>query len=244
MLENEEDIKNKLLMPYLTDLGFDLSEITLERSFTIRLGRSPHTIESTAGGRLDIACKRNGKYLFVLELKRDELALTDDDRDQGISYARLLENIAPFVIVSNGSSTAIYDTITRQKIDGDRISNASAFWKNGCTLSTPDDFEIRHAALMHFVGRSPENLGIFSRKQVTSRMGNITGDSNDLYAKYIRELYIDREAIEEEFGNFQDSSYPVFAVIGESGVGKTNVVCHLCESKVGSQLVLQRLNGH
>lgn len=125
MLDNEEEIKNKLLMPYLANLGLDSPEITLERTFKIRLGTNLHDVNGSAGGRLDIACHKNHKvsiqYLFVLELKRNQLALTDDDRDQGISYARVLENIAPFVILSNGSDTAIYDTITRQKIDGERL---------------------------------------------------------------------------------------------------------------------------
>ena len=50
---NEEEIRSKILLPFLQDLGFDLSEISLEDKFTIRLGRSKVKV-----GRSDILCKR------------------------------------------------------------------------------------------------------------------------------------------------------------------------------------------
>jgi len=46
----------------------------------------------------------------VLELKRPDLALSDDDRRQGLSYARLLEPMAPLTIVSNGEQTQVFQT--------------------------------------------------------------------------------------------------------------------------------------
>jgi len=53
---NEEEIRGKLLLPFLNDLGFNVSEISLERSFTIRLGKLRQMIK----GRADILCKRHG----------------------------------------------------------------------------------------------------------------------------------------------------------------------------------------
>ena len=50
---NEEEIRSKLLLPFLVDLGFEASDIKLEQSFSIRLGRSVHRIS----GRSDILCK-------------------------------------------------------------------------------------------------------------------------------------------------------------------------------------------
>ena len=99
---NEENIRGKLLLPYIKDLGFDDSEIFLEYAFKIRLGKNKY-----ARGRSDILCKRHNKNIFVIELKNDLLPITDDDRDQGISYARLLDDIAPFTIISNGIITLV-----------------------------------------------------------------------------------------------------------------------------------------
>ncbi|TDE52766.1 hypothetical protein [Flavobacterium sp. GT3P67] len=57
MLMNGEDIRGKLLLPYLNNLGIYASEISLEKSFSIRLGKS----ECPAAGRSDILCQRNEK---------------------------------------------------------------------------------------------------------------------------------------------------------------------------------------
>ena len=143
---NEEDIRGKILLPYLQDLGFNISEIFLEHTFSIRLGKRKHVT-----GRSDILCKRNGKNLFVIELKNDSIEITENDIDQGISYARLLlDNIAPFTIVSNGRQTRIFDSITRKELTGN-ISGQSAFLKNDYNLSADEDIRIRYEALKNFI---------------------------------------------------------------------------------------------
>ena len=109
----EEDVTGKILLPYLKDLGIDVSEIFLEYSFSIRLGRKKHAM-----GRSDILCRRHNKNLFVIEVKNESNKITDDDRDQGISYARLLDEIAPFTIISNGITTKIYDSISKEELSG------------------------------------------------------------------------------------------------------------------------------
>jgi hypothetical protein len=42
---------------------------------------------TTVIARLDILVTRQARNLLVVEVKAEHLALTDDDRDQGISYA-------------------------------------------------------------------------------------------------------------------------------------------------------------
>jgi type I site-specific restriction endonuclease len=140
---NEEEIRGKLLLPFLNDLGFNLSEISLEKPFSIRLGKSKHTIK----GRSDILCKRNGKNLFIIELKNDSISIDQQDIEQGISYARLLTgNIAPFTIITNGKTTRIFDSISREELTGKKISKQSTYWQNECTLSTDIDLRIRYEA--------------------------------------------------------------------------------------------------
>lgn len=172
---NEEDIRGKLLLPFLNDLGFDLSEISLEKTFTIRLGKSQQTIK----GRSDILCKRNGKNLFIIELKSDSISITQNDIDQGISYARLLlDDIAPFTIITNGKTTRVFDSISREELKG-TISDKSTFWKNEYTLSTDDEIRIRYEALKNFISLSPENLKTFCETQVYDRMGHIIGNTDN-----------------------------------------------------------------
>jgi Type I restriction enzyme R protein N terminus (HSDR_N) len=228
---SEFDITGIILLPYLKDLGIDSSEISFEDSFTIRLGRNKHVT-----GRSDMLIKRHGRNLFVIEVKDDSKQLTDADRDQGISYARLLDEIAPFTIISNGISTKIFDSITKEELLG-TISEKSAFYKNGYTLSTDDELKLRYEALKNFIAMSPENLRIFCESHVNDRMGMIIGDSNSRYAKFIKKLYVERKALADSFKAFTASGDSVFGLVGDAGVGKTNTMCSLALQKLEDSFV-------
>lgn len=229
----EEEIRGNLLLPYLKDLGFNVSEISLEKSFTIRLGRG-----KCKTGRSDILCKRHNKNLFVIELKNDSISITQDDIDQGISYARsLLDNIAPFTIVSNGKITRIFDSISRQEISEISISEQSSFWKNGCTLSTEEDLRIRYEALKNFISLSPENLKLFCDKQVLDRMGQILGDIDSSYSKFVKELHIQRKDLQRTFDNFVNSDNSTFGLVGSAGIGKTSSFCSLALQSLSNNFV-------
>ena len=230
---NEEDIRGRLILPYLKDLGFDVSEISLERSFTIRLGRGKRKT-----GRSDILCKRHNKNLFIIELKNDSISITQDDIDQGISYARsLLDNIAPFTIVSNGKDTRIFDSISRKELSGSNILEQSPFWKNGCSLSTEEDLRIRYDALKSFISLSPENLKLFCGSQVRDRMGAIIGSIDSPYSKFVKELHVQREELQSSFKNFINSNDSLFGLVGSAGVGKTSAICSLALQNLEKRFV-------
>lgn len=221
-------------MPYLADLGFDKSEIKLEHSFSIRLGKSEHTIK----GRSDILCKRHGRNLFIIELKNDQISISQEDIDQGISYARLLkDNIAPFTIVTNGRTTRVFDSISRNELTGASISKQSQFWQNDCTLSSDIDLNIRHAALKRFISLSGVNLKVFCKGQVQDRMGSIIGDVDHPYSKFVQKLHVQRKDLETTFETFVNSNGSVFGIVGEAGVGKTNAVCSLALKYLESDFV-------
>jgi len=232
MLMNEEDIRGKLLLPYIQDLGFDVSEISLEHSFTIRLGKKKHVT-----GRSDILCKRHNKNLFIIELKNDSITIKQEDIDQGISYARLLlDDIAPFTIVTNGKITRIFDSVSREELSGN-ISEKSIFWKNGYTLSTEDELRIRYEALKNFISLSPENLKAFCETQVHDRMGQIIGSTDSPYSKFVKKLYIQRKDLQTAFENFINSNESIFGLVGAAGVGKTNAICSLALQKLEDTFV-------
>lgn len=224
MFTNEEEIRGKLILPFISDLGFDLSEISLEYSFSIRLGKTQHNIN----GRSDILCKRNGKNLFVIELKSDYIQITQKDIDQGISYSRaLLDNIAPFTIITNGKVTRIFDSITRNEITGKKLSECSSYWKDGYTISLDEELLIRYEALKNFISFSSENLKIFCTNQVKERMGPIIGEIDSPMAKFTQSLYMERIGLTSTFRTFMQSNFNFFGIVGEAGVGKTNALCSL-----------------
>lgn len=229
----EEEIRGNIILPYLNDLGFDVSEISLEKEFSIRLGRGKRKT-----GRSDILCKRHNRNLFVIELKNDSVSITQDDIDQGISYARsLLDDIAPFTIVTNGKNTRIFDSITRKEISGSKISEQSSFWKNGYTLSTEEELVVRYEALRNFISLSPENLKLFCESQVRDRMGSIIGDITSPYSKYIEELHIQRTDLQNTFEDFVNSDNSIFGLVGIAGVGKTNAICSLALQSLKDKFV-------
>ncbi|MBE3128467.1 MAG: type I restriction enzyme HsdR N-terminal domain-containing protein, partial [Actinobacteria bacterium] len=242
-ISNEEDLKQKVVLPYIKSLGFTLNELEFEKNFSIRLGRNVYCINNckkkeNAEGRLDILCKRGNKNLFVIEVKRDNLKITQDDIDQGISYARLLDQIAPFVLITNGKDTRAMDTVSKKELSENDIGFQSDFWKNGCKLSSKDELNYRYEALEKFIGYSYENLKLFSMSQIQDRILVSKGSKNDLTKKYIPELFLKSEKLYSALEKYLVSSAVAFSIIGESGVGKTNHVCYLAETFSSKYLTL------
>jgi len=244
---NEEDLKQKVILPYVESLGFNMEELELEKSFSIRLGRNSYCLNrkkdtKKAGGRLDILCKSGDQNLIVIEAKADTVKITQDDIDQGVSYARLLDSIAPFVLVTNGKETRVIDTISKEELNDTNIASQSQFWKNNCKLSSEEELKFRYEALENFVGYSYENLAIFSQSQIEDRISVLKGNKEDLTKKYIPDLFLEKEDLIHTFKKFLDASESVFSIVGESGVGKTNQMCNLTE-KLSSKYIVLFYNG-
>lgn len=240
----EADADIRVVLPYLQSLGISPGQVRAQRTFSLRLGRGMVVNNAIgraeASGRLDyLIVNAEGRPLFVVELKRPEEELTDDDRDQGISYARLLIQIAPFVLVTNTTDSHLYDTITAEELTS---PEASAFYRAGYVLSSDEDVRIRAEALRHFVGYSQQNVELFSKSQHAQRMSALTGSRQDLSKKFIPEVYVAREGVREAVGSFVRSRSVVFALGGASGSGKTNEMCALA-TEFGADHVALFFNG-
>lgn len=231
---NEEQIKNNLILPMLYAMGFSAGELEFENTFQIQLGRGVYSINGATGkasGRLDVLCRRNGLSLFVIELKAESEPLTDADLRQGLSYARLLEPMAPYVLLSNGVATEIYETVRGQRVDGSRPTLLA-----GLQPGLQAEVGLRFEALKHFVSLSRDNLLAFCKTHNEATLASFRANPNDhpagqLQRKYIPATYVFREVIEASFRMFlMQSNHTVFPVIGPSGVGKTNTMCFLAES--------------
>jgi hypothetical protein len=224
MLNNEEEIRSKLILPFISDLGFDINDISLEQYYSIKLGKK----EKQMGGKSDLLCKKNDQNLFVVEIKRDKHKITEADINQAISYSRaLVGNIAPFTIVTNGKTIRIFDTITKEDLSGKPISTQSEYWKNGCKLSLDEDLNIRYQALLSFVSFSNDNFKIFSKEQIKDNLKLVSGDIDSPRAKFIESLHVQRINLKQDFEEFQKSDKSVFGLVGDAGVGKTCSMCSL-----------------
>ncbi len=225
MSQTEEDIKVKLILPFLKSLGFSEDELGFEKSFFIRLPKDLHEIDTqaqikTARPRLDILVTRDGKNLFVIEVKTDSKKLTDDDKEQAVCYARLVHPIAPVSIVTNGKSTKMYKTIDKVEVQWDKEKILG--------YECGEDLEqIYEEALEYFIGYSSDNIREFCNQQIQEGMNTLLGSKSQPHKKFIPELYIASQKLRENFDNFLKSEKSVFSLVGDSGSSKTCSMCGL-----------------
>lgn len=254
MLRSEEDVRAKLVLPWLINRGFNVNDLLVEHSFSIRLGKSIFNVEngnivrtthahskrskdhSIFRPRADVLVRNSaGKNLLVIEVKGpSETIDSDDDRDQGISYARLLldGNIAPFVVLTNGTRWRIFNSITKDEVDGRKL-NAEDICIATNFHPSCDDLSLRAEALQTLISLSDSNLVAFCEAQTAFRMRTLRSD--DLYSgkKYIPSLYVERQEASKKLDNFLDTiKQGVIVLLGSPQVGKTNFVCHTVESRL------------
>lgn len=119
-------------------------QLVEQRRFTVRLGHETHEFDSAAqwekAGRADVLIFHRRRPLAVVELKREDLALTHADYEQAQSYANQLTPRPPLVVVTNGRDTRIYDANTGQLWSGEQdAANAVArLLANAAKLATAD----------------------------------------------------------------------------------------------------------
>ncbi len=241
IINNEEDVKVKIIIPYLINLGIQIDEIETETSFTFQLGTNTFQVgkedKKQALGYSDILCKKGEQNLFIIEVKDEGIDISQKEIDQAISYARLVHPIAPFAIVTKGLNFRFFETISKHEITGSDISVSSDYWKNSLTIGNDEILRQRFLALQYFIGYSQENLKAFCRSQVDMRMFALKGDKGNVTKKYIPELFLPPNEILDKFNSFLMSNSQCFSIIGESGVGKSNLMCFLAENYLDQNIV-------
>lgn len=223
---SEEDIRSKLVIEWLAGHGFNSSDFNVEYGFTIQLGRQIYRPRS------DILVRAlDGRNLLIIEVKSPDEIIDEKAKRQGISYARLLREggIAPFVIVTNGTDTRIYDSITEEPIRGTSIPVSHPYVSNGYKVNV-DDLALRRDALETLISLSPENLMEFCRAQVAYRMRLLKSEELFDGKKYVPQLYIERNLAKNALTDFLDTQRRSVVILeGPPQLGKTNFVCHTVE---------------
>jgi hypothetical protein len=236
---NEEEVKIKYVLPWLKQSGVVLQDLQFEQTFSVKIGRQQITVgecreKTRVGARLDILVRRGDRNLFVVETKADSLALTDDDRDQAISYARLVHPIAPYAVVTNGNKYRLYDAISKKEIQPESIQS------RGFEATLPDA-DIAEAQRCFF-GLSRSNLQRFCQQQVDSELRLVRGTLSE-DRKYVRDLHVPRESIRKDFADLYVSPQPGLLLVGESGSGKTCELCFIAETLLASGRPVLFFNG-
>ncbi len=229
-IQSEEDVKIKIVIPYLLDLGFISEELELETNFHLKFGKSVIPIgakkpKTEANARLDILVKYQGTNICVFEVKRDSVVISADDIAQAVSYGSLVKPTVPFCIVTNGENSVIVDTISGIPFDGKDIEKYKV---NGYKVVLPE--EVYYERIKHFLGYSKENLLKFCEMQVSQYIKPLKGSKEKKNNKYIPEIYepseIITDAVNDFLGNDSSSS---FVLVAKSGMGKTCWACSTAE---------------
>ncbi|MCH2071137.1 type I restriction enzyme HsdR N-terminal domain-containing protein [Acinetobacter pittii] len=250
---SEDDVRSKIVIPWLIERGFNLNDLSVEFSFSIRFGRSVVNVEK--GGiirqqkstskqkdfqysyfrpRADVLVRNmDGKNLLIIEVKGPNESLDNDARDQGISYARMLEgNIAPCLVLTNGKETKIFDTLTKVEITDSEINlNIGSYIQN---FRVGEEYlSLQTEALENLISLSSENLVSFCEVQTTFRMRPLRSEDLNSNKKYIPALYIEREEARKKLLKLIDErSRRVILVVGAPQIGKTNFICHMVEDRL------------
>ncbi|MBN1617895.1 type I restriction enzyme HsdR N-terminal domain-containing protein [Candidatus Dojkabacteria bacterium] len=218
------------------------TEFSHQLTFKIKLGHKSIKIDSatsSASGRLDILISYKNKAICVLELKNSDVKLTDDDRDQGISYARLLNPMPPFVVVTNGKESLFYKTVDKQKwqtsnIDEQKIQDIIS---HGATMADSNLDE----AVRFLLGKDDDVWKKIIEDVTREQIELLYGDVKDYDKPITRDFSIQREIthrIENDLINGQNK----LVLNGPPLSGKTNVFVQLCSSMNDKSMLYLYLN--
>src|SRR5688572_306270 len=113
-LYSEADVQAKVIVPSLAAAGYKDASRGVNISYQVPInaqqGREKRTIYA------DVVVEIDRSPLIVVDCKSPRQQLTENDREQVISYARLIGNVAPYAALCNGRTWRIYDSISKQQI--------------------------------------------------------------------------------------------------------------------------------
>ncbi len=219
---NEANLEQRIVLEIRKHFPFLKKEdITLQESFSIRLGHKKHVIK----GRADVMIQHDGKPLAIFELKAPKIELTIDDYEQCVSYARLTEPITPLSIISNGKEAVVLNTYTREVVDVD-YANEEAFNKLIKNMGSIAESQL-NSAINILLGNSKEIWNKTIHEINESGFSNITSRILNLESPICEEFKIERNIVNELLKQIYMDSLLIFT--GEPSSGKTNVIYQLCQ---------------
>lgn len=196
-------------------------DITLQKSFSIKLGHKKYLIQ----GRADVMIQHDGTPLAIFELKAPQMKLTTDDYKQCVSYARLTEPITPLSVISNGKETVILNTYTGKKVDADN-TNEEIFHQLIKNMGLVAESQL-DSAINILLGNSKEVWNKTVQEMNSSGFSRIISKTLDLEFPICEEFQIERESANELLKQIYLDSLLIFT--GEPSSGKTNVIYQLCQ---------------
>lgn len=238
--------------------SFQGKQIYSQRSFSIKFGHHNVVVNGKKPGRYakrgiyDILVLVDAKPLILFELKRPGIALTTEDIDQGVSYARLTDPITPITVVSNGNDTKVINTLSKQEFTKDQLgSNFLATIEQGLQVAeseAKDSFRL-------LVAKDQDVLFDVIKDITESERAFLTGTADNWSRPLIDRFQVPRSAMKEFRDNLLPTPYKLLS--GDALVGKTNFLfqyiekehedsnaCLYLDARKETYPVLQKLANH
>ena len=115
-LYSEQDVLHKVIVPHLAQLGYNETAnrrngvaLMFNHPIQAHQGREKKTIFA------DLVVFVDNAPVIVIDAKNPRSYLTENDREQVVSYARLLPNIAPYAVLCNGG-WQIFDSVRKKQL--------------------------------------------------------------------------------------------------------------------------------
>ncbi len=205
-------------------------KITHQKYLNLKVGH--HTDIKTGGieqakvtGRLDVLLSYENQNLAILELKNPELKITDEDRDQGLSYAKLLTPQAPLVIVSNGKDVAFYQTYDGKNWESQTKDEEAIQTLFSHALSNAATE--REEAIRLLMGAQPIVWKSLFQKYTEATLNQLVGKIDQFTKPICQDFIVKRSVVSKILKNIFDGEI-LLALIGPPLSGKTNVLSQLC----------------
>lgn len=206
----------------------DSNEISHQDYFTIRLGHGNATIKNKSKlGRSDILIRYNDLPIILFELKAPDEEITDDDKKQGLSYARLTDPITPITIVSNSNKTILLNTYSGDELSFESLDNYSKLATQISKSLTIASANIEDA-IDTLTGGSIATISSLFAKISVSRFENLSGECSDMHFPICKDFSIKRTLPEEIFAHIKSNQDQNLIILsGPAQIGKTNAVVQL-----------------
>lgn len=198
-----------------------------QKSFSIKFGHHNVMVDlkepSSHSSRaiFDILLTVDNLNIILLELKREGLPLTEDDIEQGISYARLIHPMPPLTLISNGVDNLFFDTYTKERSDVTTVDMDLIKRKVDSSFALAiGDFK---NALNILLNNEPEIFSQIINQISEERFERYFGSIENVTKPICLDFLIDRKVISNIHNHFSKKENLV-GVIGPAFSGKTNIL--------------------
>jgi len=224
---NEENIKVKIVVPALIEIGFKESDLVYEKAIRASSPNGEKTLFADI-----VANNEFGLPVLVIEVKRwNRDVKSEDVLNQVRTYAEKLGNSVEYALATNGHDITFID------MQEGNITTATAEKE----MSFVEIFKLKMKRKIQSIPCiiDAETALHISKNKTIAAISLLKATSERIVdQKYIPELYVHRTSLERRILDFIFSENNIFAVVGDAGFGKTNLFCSIAESLFQDNLVL------